>query len=243
MSWNDAVAFAAWLSRKEGVTYRLPTEAEWEHACRAGTTTRYSSGDDPESPGHGEEETSADGTPTGRSSEPGITDPTWTIAARDGFVYTAPVSRYGTRTPGGCSTCTATSGEWCSDGYGADYYRRSPVDDPQGTEGAALRAFRGMTAGETLRADWRHRPDHATHAETKPDYRNDDIGFRLVRVHELAPEAGSRQQTGCRSSARVSKGSTSPADGAIVPSARATTASSATLPNPTPKGHSSRRLA
>ncbi|MFM7055557.1 MAG: formylglycine-generating enzyme family protein [Planctomycetota bacterium] len=46
ISWDDAMEFCRRLSRKEGKTYRLPTEAEWEYACRAGTTTRFSFGDD-----------------------------------------------------------------------------------------------------------------------------------------------------------------------------------------------------
>ncbi|MBN2355473.1 SUMF1/EgtB/PvdO family nonheme iron enzyme [candidate division KSB1 bacterium] len=50
VSWHDAVAFCQWLSEKEGRPYRLPTEAEWEYACRAGAATSFSSGDEPPGP-------------------------------------------------------------------------------------------------------------------------------------------------------------------------------------------------
>jgi len=51
VSWYEAVEFCKWLSKKEDKSYRLPTEAEWEYACRAGTTTLYWSGDNPPRPG------------------------------------------------------------------------------------------------------------------------------------------------------------------------------------------------
>ncbi len=136
VSWNDAVAFAEWLSHKEGKTYRLPTEAEWEYACRAGTTTRYCTGDDPE--GLAAVGNIADGTLKARY-------PDWkyaTIAARDGYIHTAPVGCYNPNA-WGLFDMHGNVWEWCTDRFAGDYYKRSPADDPPGPAGTSSRVFRG----------------------------------------------------------------------------------------------------
>ncbi len=151
-SWNDAVAFAAWMSRKEGQTYRLPTEAEWEYACRAGTTTRYSSGDDPK----------------GLAAVGNI-----------GGKGTVPVGRYNPNAWGLFDT-HGNVWEWCSDGYAPDYYKRSPMDDPPGADGALLRVIRG--------GGWDGGPRYARSAYRRgsaPAARDRGLGFRLARVQSV----------------------------------------------------------
>jgi formylglycine-generating enzyme required for sulfatase activity len=169
VSWNDAQAFLGWLSRKEGETYRLPTEAEWEYACRAGTTSRYCFGDDPE--GLAAVGNIADGTAKEKY-------PDWrTIAARDGYIYTAPVGRFNPNA-WGLFDMHGNVWEWCSDGYGTYYYKQSPVVDPSGASQATSRVFRG--------GSWRFDPRcarSAYRAGSSPERRNRGLGFRLARVH------------------------------------------------------------
>jgi formylglycine-generating enzyme required for sulfatase activity len=169
VSWNDAVAFAEWLSRKEGKSYRLPTEAEWEYACRAGTTTRFSSGDDPE--GLAAVGNIADG--TAKAKYP---DWTWAIAARDGYVYTAPVGRFAANAFG-LHDMHGNVWEWCSDGFASDYYKQSPMDDPRGPSQATGRVVRG--------GSWILEPRSVRSAIRDggaPGNRSSNLGFRLALV-------------------------------------------------------------
>ncbi len=168
VSLNDAQAFIAWLNRKEGETYRLPTEAEWEYACRAGTTTRYFCGDDPE--GLAVVGNIADGTAKEKF-------PNWsTINARDGYVYTAPVGRFRPNA-WGLYDMLGNVWEWCADWCADDYYKQSPVDDPQGASTGSLRVIRGGgwdDSAEYCRA--------ASRYGSTPTAASNNLGLRLARV-------------------------------------------------------------
>jgi formylglycine-generating enzyme required for sulfatase activity len=135
VSWNDAVALCKWLSDKEGKLYRLPTEAEWEYACRASTTTRYYHGDDPE--GLAAVANVADATAKAKFS-----DWDWAITAQDRYVFAAPVGKFKPNAFG-LYDMHGNVYEWCADWYGEDYYARSPVDAPPGPAEGFDRVYRG----------------------------------------------------------------------------------------------------
>jgi formylglycine-generating enzyme required for sulfatase activity len=134
VSWNDAVAFCKWLSAKESKTYRLPAEAEWEYACRAGTTTRFSCGEEDASlKGYanladlalkpkvqeGIEEKNA--APKGNNSG-GI------AKFDDGYVFTSPVGKFKPN-PWGLYDMHGNAWTWCSD-FSARYTDGLQIDPP-----------------------------------------------------------------------------------------------------------------
>jgi formylglycine-generating enzyme required for sulfatase activity len=131
VSWNDAVAFCKWLSKKEGKTYRLPTEAQWEYACRAGTTTRYCSGDteaDLRDHANLADQSLLRKFDAKAYSDYGFMD--WD----DGYPFTAPVGRF---KPNGWGLYDMHGNvcQWCRDCFDKDYYQHSPKEDPECTRG------------------------------------------------------------------------------------------------------------
>jgi formylglycine-generating enzyme required for sulfatase activity len=169
VSWNDAMAFCRWLSFKEGKTYRLPTEAEWEYACRAGTTTRYYSGDDPETLAKVGNVADA----TYRAKFP---DEKHSIKASDGYVFTAPVGKFKPNSFG-LYDMHGNAWQWCADRYGAEYYAKSPADDPTGPDSGDRRVLRG--------GSWVNRPGSARSANrgrNSPYNRGYGAGFRVART-------------------------------------------------------------
>ena len=169
VSWNDAVAFCKWLSKKEGKTYRLPTEAEWEYACRAGTTTRYYSGDDPET-------LAKVGNVADAAAKAKFPDWTWTIKANDGYAFMAPVAKFKPNAFG-LYDMHGNAWQWCADWYGAEYYAKSPADDPTGPDSGNVRVLRG--------GSWYHRLGlirAAARGRCSPADQDNCVGFRVART-------------------------------------------------------------
>jgi formylglycine-generating enzyme required for sulfatase activity len=121
VSWNAAIDFCKWLSEKEGKTYRLPTESEWEYCCRAGKSGfRYCYGDD----------------------DAQLEDYAWYHKNSGGGTH--PV---GQKKPNdwGLHDMHGNAWEWCQDYYAQNYYKRSPVKDPKGPDVGGMRVHRGGT--------------------------------------------------------------------------------------------------
>ena len=151
VSWNDGVAFCEWLSKKESEPSSLPTEAQWEYACRAGTTTRWYSGDD----------------------EAGLKDVAWYSAIAKGKTHAV-----GQKTPNAWGLCDMHGNvwEWCQDWFGDRYYATSPIDDPTGASEGSFRVARG---GGWYGFAWYCRS--AFRGRGSPDDRLDFLGFRVAR--------------------------------------------------------------
>lgn len=130
VSWNDAVAFCRWLSQRESQTYRLPSEAEWEFACRASRPSWYAWGEDPDLAY--EHANVADGAL--EAAQPWTTR--YQRAVRldadqgDGFALTAPVGSFKPNA-WGIHDMHGNVWEWCHDRWSADLYRRYFDDVPR----------------------------------------------------------------------------------------------------------------
>lgn len=166
VSWNDAVEFCKWLSRKEGQTYRLPTEAEWEYACRAGTTTRYSHGDDSEG-------LAKIGNVADAAFEAQFPELKGLIKASDGYAYTSPAGSF-LPNPFGLYDMHGGVWEWCADWYDAEYYEKSPTNDPGGPATGEERVYRGGGWFNCTRGC-----RSASRSGSQPENRNLTLGFRV----------------------------------------------------------------
>jgi len=162
VSWREAVAFCRWLSEKEGKAYRLATEAEWEYACRAGTTTAYHTGES--LPGEFQKNAVMSWFPDPARRRKGAEPVPLTVA------QTTPNAW-------GLYDMHGNVEEWCHDWYGP--YEQGEQADPAGRSDGDFRVTRGGSQGTQvsfLRS--------ANRSGTLPEDKSWLIGFR-VAIGEL----------------------------------------------------------
>lgn len=169
VSYNDAQAYLAWLSRKEGKKYRLPTEAEWEYVNRAGTAFYYANSNDPlDVPRF------ARAIDVSRHTEfQHVQD--LEIEPDDVTVFPTPVGQFQPNA-WGIHDMHGNAWEWVQDWYDEDYYAKSPLENPQGPDQGTGRVRRGggwNSFPVWLRSSFRN--------VSPPDTRCSNLGFRVVR--------------------------------------------------------------
>ena len=172
VSWNDANAFCEWMSAKEDVRYRLPTEAEWEFACRAGSSQRFPFGND--EAGLQRVANIAD-----QSLHRVYSKISWAADWDDTFPFTAPA---GSMEPNafGLYQMLGNVWEWCRDWYSDSYYALRERVNPRGPLRGDDRVLRG---GSWLNVVELARP--AVRNGSPPDHRDTFTGFRIAREDDL----------------------------------------------------------
>jgi formylglycine-generating enzyme required for sulfatase activity len=171
VSWIDAVAFCQWLSKKEGKRYHLPTEAQWEYACRAGTQTAYPWGENPD-----DGAVWANGCDQSAKQTFNLFPPfNWT----DGYLYTSPVGAFRANA-WGLHDMIGNALEWCNDWYdqypgeGSADIEQAVTVDPTGPAQGEQHVLRG---GAFVYGPRQSRS--AFRGRNWPDFRNFYIGFRV----------------------------------------------------------------
>jgi formylglycine-generating enzyme required for sulfatase activity len=177
VSYDDALAYAEWLSHKAGHRYRLPTEAEWEYVARAGTTTaRYWGEDATAICRHANVSDLASG-----NVHPVLAaQPDRIVPCRDGYPYTAPVGRFGAN-PFGLYDVIGNVWEWVADCF-MPSYDGAPTDGSAWiVPGCERRVVRG---GGWYSRNWFNRA--AGRSRETPGSRMGTLGIRLAR--DLGPQ-------------------------------------------------------